>query len=221
MNNKVAILIGSDTDRETMESANKYYEYFNIDFEIKVLSAHRNPLEVHEFCTTASLNGYRIIVGADNTESMDKMKELYSPFTLNHDRFIGMDIRSAEMTKYVANAMLATRVSFMNEIALLSEKLGADINMIKLGIGSDSRIGSKFLNAGMGYGGSCFPKDLSGLIYSSKQLGINLNLIEAVQKDPIPQVGIHFMKFCGKYDLEKMSQQPNDYAQFLNKVYVA
>ena len=106
----------------------------------------------------------RIIIGSDNQEVIDIMKELYSPFTLKHERFITMDIRSAEMSKYASNAMLATRISFMNEMANICEMVGADINLIREGIGSDSRIGYNFLYPGIGYGGSCFPKDIKSLI---------------------------------------------------------
>ena len=105
----------------------------------------------------------RIIIGSDNEEVINIMKELYSPFTLKHERFITMDIRSAEMSKYASNAMLATRISFMNEMANICEMVGADINQIREGIGSDSRIGYNFLYAGLGYGGSCFPKDIKFL----------------------------------------------------------
>ena len=102
----------------------------------------------------------RVVVGADKEDSLKKMKELYAPFILNHDRFIGMDIRSAEMTKYAANAMLATKISFINEIANICEYVGANVNKVRIGIGSDSRIGYKFIYPGCGYGGSCFPKDV-------------------------------------------------------------
>ena len=106
----------------------------------------------------------RIVVGADNRDAMKLMKELYAPFTFNHDRFIGMDIRSAEMTKYAANAMLATKISFINEMANICEHVGADINQVRIGIGSDKRIGYHFIYPGCGYGGSCFPKDVKALI---------------------------------------------------------
>ena len=113
----------------------------------------------------------RIIIGAENENAFKILKELYSPFVANHDRFILMDIKSAEMTKYVANAMLATKISFMNEIANICEKTGANIQSVRLGIGSDNRIGYKFIYAGCGYGGSCFPKDDRGLINTSIENG--------------------------------------------------
>jgi UDPglucose 6-dehydrogenase len=105
----------------------------------------------------------RVVIGAETAEAMDIMKQLYSPFFRTHDRFITMDIRSAEMTKYAANAMLATKISFMNEIANICEKVGADANKVRIGIGSDNRIGYSFIYPGVGYGGSCFPKDVQAL----------------------------------------------------------
>jgi UDPglucose 6-dehydrogenase len=106
----------------------------------------------------------RIVVGANNDHSMNLMRNLYAPFTISNDRFIGMDIRSAEMTKYAANAMLATKISFINEISNICEHVGADVNQVRRGIGSDKRIGYKFIYPGFGYGGSCFPKDVQALI---------------------------------------------------------
>lgn len=128
------------------------------------------------------LNPDRVIVGTSHKKSFEVMKELYEPF-LNKDcdNLIQMDSKSAELTKYAANAMLASRISFMNEIALISEAVNADIESIKHGIGLDHRIGKKFLNPGIGYGGSCFPKDLNALIYSASELGIDLDLLTSVQ----------------------------------------
>ena len=123
----------------------------------------------------------RIIIGSDNQEVIDIMKELYSPFTLKHERFITMDIRSAEMSKYASNAMLATRISFMNEMANICEMVGADINLIREGIGSDSRIGYNFLYPGIGYGGSCFPKDIKSLINTAESHKYDLKLLKAVE----------------------------------------
>ena len=124
----------------------------------------------------------RVVIGADNDRVMNIMKELYSPFTFNYERFIGMDIRSAEMTKYAANAMLATKISFINEIANICEELGADVNQVRLGIGSDKRIGYHFIYPGCGYGGSCFPKDVSALIHMSQQSGYDPKLLNAVEQ---------------------------------------
>ena len=124
----------------------------------------------------------RIVLGCDDEQAALNMRALYAPFQRHHDRLILMDIRSAELTKYAANAMLATRISFMNELANLAEKLGADIEQVRKGIGSDPRIGYDFLYAGAGYGGSCFPKDVKALIHSAAQdAGIQLKVLEAVE----------------------------------------
>ncbi len=124
----------------------------------------------------------RVVVGADSEKTMETMKELYRPYTMNHERFIGMDVRSAEMTKYAANSMLATKISFMNEIARICEKVGADVNKVRVGIGSDSRIGYDFIYPGTGYGGSCFPKDVRALINTSEENGINPKILTAVDE---------------------------------------
>jgi UDPglucose 6-dehydrogenase len=123
----------------------------------------------------------RIIVGADDERAVLLMRALYATFTRNHDRLQIMDVRSAEFTKYAANAMLATRISFMNELALLAEKVGADIDMVRRGIGSDPRIGTHFLYAGAGYGGSCFPKDVKALVRTGAENGVRLQVLEAVE----------------------------------------
>ena len=123
----------------------------------------------------------RIIVGADDERAIKLMRELYAPFTRNHDRMIVMDVRSAELSKYAANAMLATRISFMNELANLAEKLGADIEQVRIGIGSDPRIGFHFLYAGCGYGGSCFPKDVQALIRAAEETELPLKVLQAVE----------------------------------------
>jgi len=123
----------------------------------------------------------RIVIGADNEGAFEVMRELYAPFTKNHDRFITMDIKSAEMTKYTANAMLATKISFMNEMANICERVGADINKVRNGIGSDSRIGYSFIYPGCGYGGSCFPKDVQALAKSAKDHGYTPKILDAVE----------------------------------------
>jgi UDPglucose 6-dehydrogenase len=123
----------------------------------------------------------RVIIGADDENAILLMRALYSPFTRNHDRLIVMDVRSAEFTKYAANAMLATRISFMNEMALLAERVGADIELVRGGIGSDPRIGYHFLYAGAGYGGSCFPKDVKALIATGRDAGVDLSVLKAVE----------------------------------------
>ena len=124
----------------------------------------------------------RVIIGAENNEAIEKMKQLYAPFCMSHDRFIVMDIRSAEMTKYAANAMLATKISFMNEIANICEKVGADANQVRIGIGSDSRIGYGFIYPGCGYGGSCFPKDVKALRKIAEEHQYTAKLISSVEE---------------------------------------
>jgi UDPglucose 6-dehydrogenase len=123
----------------------------------------------------------RIVLGAEDARAVELMRSLYSPFNRNHDRLIVMDIKSAELTKYAANAMLATRISFMNELALLAEKMGADIENVRHGIGSDPRIGYHFLYAGCGYGGSCFPKDVQAMQRTAKEYGSELRILNAVE----------------------------------------
>ena len=123
----------------------------------------------------------RVVIGADSEYAFEVMKQLYSPFFRTHDRFITMDIRSAEMTKYAANAMLATKISFMNEIANICERVSADANMVRIGIGSDKRIGYSFIYPGAGYGGSCFPKDVKALKKIAEENGYKANLIESVE----------------------------------------
>ena len=136
----------------------------------------------------------RIVIGVDNERTGETMKRLYQPFMLNNHPILFMDIASAEITKYAANAMLATRISFINEIANLCDILGADINHVRKGIGSDSRIGSKFIYPGVGYGGSCFPKDVKALIKTAKDSGYELNVINAVEKANEYQKNIIFTK---------------------------
>ena len=123
----------------------------------------------------------RIVVGADGAQAAQLMRQLYAPFMRNRDRFILMDIRSAEFTKYASNAMLATRISFMNELALLAEKLGADIEQVRTGMGTDPRIGTHFLYAGTGYGGSCFPKDVKALVHTAREAGQELRILQSVE----------------------------------------
>ena len=124
----------------------------------------------------------RIVIGTDNPDAIDPIRELYEPFNRNHDRMILMDIRSAELTKYAANCMLATKISFMNEMSNLAEMLGADIEKVRQGIGSDSRIGYHFIYPGCGYGGSCFPKDVQALIRTAEHIGYQPKLLQAVEQ---------------------------------------
>jgi UDPglucose 6-dehydrogenase len=139
----------------------------------------------------------RIIIGTDNVRTAELMKELYSSFMRKDNRLLVMDIHSAELTKYAANAMLATRISFMNEMARLCDATGANIENIRHGIGSDSRIGMPFLYAGLGYGGSCFPKDVKALIHTSKQYGMHSGILEAVEEVNKRQRQLFVDKICG------------------------
>ncbi|MEJ7732026.1 MAG: UDP-glucose/GDP-mannose dehydrogenase family protein [Polyangiaceae bacterium] len=123
----------------------------------------------------------RVVVGSDDPQARDLLRKLYQPFVRSSDRIHVMDARSAELTKYAANALLATRISFMNDLALLAEKLGADIELVRKGVGSDPRIGPKFLYAGPGYGGSCFPKDLNALVRTAASVGHELELVSAAE----------------------------------------
>lgn len=123
----------------------------------------------------------RIIIGSDNPASIELLRRLYAPFNRNHDRIVVMDPRSAELTKYAANAMLATKISFMNEIANIAEQVGADVEMVRRGIGSDPRIGWHFIYPGAGYGGSCFPKDMKALVSSAIRAGLDPVLLKAVE----------------------------------------
>ena len=141
----------------------------------------------------------RVVAGVESDRAKELMTRLYAPMLLSNFRVIFMDIASAEMTKYAANAMLATRISFINEIANLCEKVGADVSMVRMGIGSDSRIGNKFLYPGAGFGGSCFPKDVKALIKTGKDLGSPLTLLESVEAINEKQKKVLFRKFSEFY----------------------
>ena len=141
----------------------------------------------------------RVVVGADNKDAMQLMRNLYDPFTLSNDRFIGMDVRSAEMTKYAANAMLATKISFINEIANICESVGADVNHVRTGIGSDKRIGYQFIYPGCGYGGSCFPKDVQALVNMANDHGYNPELISSVERVNKAQKKVLFSKLVSQF----------------------
>jgi len=144
----------------------------------------------------------RIVVGADDDRARLLMQALYSPFQRQRDKLVMMDIRSAELTKYAANAMLATRISFMNEMALLAEKLGADIEQVRRGIGTDPRIGPQFLYAGCGYGGSCFPKDVKALLHSAGQVGEPLHVLDAVERANERQKRVLVDRIVARYGMD-------------------
>ena len=142
----------------------------------------------------------RVVIGADNPRTIELLRALYAPFNRSHERFVAMDIRSAELTKYAANAMLATKISFMNELSNLADRLGADIEQVRNGIGSDSRIGYSFIYPGCGYGGSCFPKDVKALARSAREVGYNAELLEAVESVNGRQKELLFNKVNNYFD---------------------
>ncbi|MEK7322280.1 MAG: UDP-glucose/GDP-mannose dehydrogenase family protein [Pseudomonadota bacterium] len=175
--NKSTVPVGTaDRVREAVGAALKQR---GAHFEFDVVS---NPEFLKE---GAAIDDFmrpdRIIVGTDNPRTTELLRALYSPFNRNHDRVIAMDIRSAELTKYAANAMLATKISFMNELANLSERLGADIERVRIGIGADPRIGYHFIYPGCGYGGSCFPKDVKALERTARNVEYQAELLQAVE----------------------------------------
>jgi len=174
---KSTVPVGTaDKVRETVQEAMKVR---GIDIEFDVVS---NPEFLKE---GAAIDDFmkpdRIVIGTDNPRTTELLRVLYAPFNRNHDRLVQMDIRSAELTKYAANAMLATKISFMNELANLAEILGADIEKVRIGIGSDPRIGYHFIYPGAGYGGSCFPKDVQALERTARQNDYDAQLLQAVE----------------------------------------
>ncbi len=174
---KSTVPVGTaDKVRETVRQA---LEARGVNLEFDVVS---NPEFLKE---GAAIDDFmkpdRIVVGTDNPRTTELLRALYAPFNRNHDRLIAMDIRSAELTKYAANAMLATKISFMNELSNLAERLGADIEQVRIGIGSDPRIGYHFIYPGVGYGGSCFPKDVKALERTARDVGYEAQLLTAVE----------------------------------------
>lgn len=138
----------------------------------------------------------RIVIGTSSAQTEEVLRELFAPFNRNHEKIIIMDVRSAELTKYAANCMLATKISFMNEMANLAEKLGADIEMVRQGIGSDPRIGYHFIYPGCGYGGSCFPKDVQALIRTANNIGFESKVLQAVEARNEAQKNCSVRKNC-------------------------
>jgi len=141
----------------------------------------------------------RVIIGTDSKYALDMLKQLYSPFTMNHDRLITMGVKEAELTKYAANAMLATKISFINEIAHICDELGIDVESVRKGIGADSRIGYSFIYPGAGYGGSCFPKDVKAIIHTAKKAGVDPMVLDAVEKRNQRQKERMFDHITSKY----------------------
>lgn len=159
-----------------------------------------NPEFLKEGCAVQDFQRPdRIIIGADDEQAILLLRALYQPFIRNRDRLVVMDVRSAEFTKYAANAMLATRISFMNELSRLAERVGADIELVRQGIGSDPRIGTQFLYSGVGYGGSCFPKDVKALIRTAADAGLPASVLNAVEQVNNEQKQVLIQKLVQRY----------------------
>jgi len=174
---KSTVPVGTaDKVRDTIQAA---LDARGVDIKFDVVS---NPEFLKEGAAIQDfMRPDRVVIGADSQKALDIMHDLYAPFMKTRDRFIAMDIKSAEMTKYTANAMLATKISFMNEISNICERVGADVNQVRNGIGSDSRIGYSFIYPGCGYGGSCFPKDVQALAKTAKDYGYEPKILDAVE----------------------------------------
>jgi len=197
-------LVIVDKSTVPVGTADKVKETIQSALDSRVSSLTFNVVSNPEFLKEgAAINDFmhpdRVVVGADDEDAMQLMRSLYDPFTLSNDRFIGMDIRSAEMTKYAANAMLATKISFINEIANICESVGADVNHVRTGIGSDKRIGYQFIYPGCGYGGSCFPKDVQALVNIANDHGYNPELISSVERVNKAQKQVLFSKLVSQF----------------------
>ncbi len=167
----------------------------------QVVSVVSNPEFLKEGAAIADcMRPDRIVVGSDDPLAIEAIRKLYAPFNRNHDRMVVMDVRSAELTKYAANAMLATKISFMNEIANIAERVGADVEAVRLGIGSDSRIGYSFIYPGAGYGGSCFPKDVQALGRTARQHGYQARVLDAVEAVNSDQKNVLFQRISSHFD---------------------
>ncbi|MBD9574065.1 UDP-glucose dehydrogenase family protein [Pseudomonas sp. BGr12] len=189
--NKSTVPVGTaDKVRQVVQAELNRREKHNLDFD--VIS---NPEFLKEgSAVTDCMRPDRIVIGTSCSASESIMRELYAPFNRNHEKIVAMDVRSAELTKYAANCLLATKISFMNEIAGLSELLGADIEMVRHGIGSDPRIGYQFIYPGAGYGGSCFPKDVQALIRTAESLDFDAGILKSVEKRNKEQKKVVFRK---------------------------
>ena len=184
MNHRLVVV---DKSTVPVGTADKVKAVIQKELEIRNVSIDFDVVSNPEFLKEGdAINDFmkpdRVVIGAENEYAFDVMKQLYAPFFRSHDRFIMMDVRSAEMTKYAANAMLATKISFMNEIANICELVGADANQVRIGIGSDKRIGYSFIYPGAGYGGSCFPKDVQALHKIAQENGYEAKLISSVEE---------------------------------------
>lgn len=190
------------TSKKVKETIQKALDKRNVNVSFDVAS---NPEFLKEGNAIKDfMSPDRVVVGVESEKAKQILSRLYKPFLLNNFRVLFMDIPSAEMTKYAANSMLATRISFMNDIANLCELVGADVNMVRAGIGSDTRIGRKFLYAGCGYGGSCFPKDVKALIKTAEDNGYNLQVLKAVEEVNKSQKQVLFNKLCKVYGKDKL-----------------
>ncbi len=211
--NKSTVPVGSQ--KIVTEWISEALRQRSVSYKLTVVS---NPEFLKEGCAVDDFNRPdRIVIGTNDTEATEKIREMYAPFNQKRDRIIVMDPASAELTKYASNAMLATRISFMNEIALLCEHVGANVNYVRQGMGADERIGSSFLYAGCGYGGSCFPKDVSALISINEDFGLSAQILSAVknvndtQKHVVvSKVKKHFGSLGGlKFAVWGLSFKPN------------
>ncbi|MGY0634019.1 UDP-glucose dehydrogenase family protein [Luteimonas sp. A478] len=175
--NKSTVPVGTAARVDAAIAAELEARGVDIDFEVV-----SNPEFLKEGAAVEDcMHPDRIVIGARSRNAVETLKKLYAPFVRNHERFVVMDVRSAELTKYAANAMLATKISFMNEVANIAERVGADVEMVRKGIGSDPRIGWHFIYPGAGYGGSCFPKDVQALIRTAREVSHEPELLDAVE----------------------------------------
>lgn len=195
--NKSTVPVGTaDKVKEVITTALASTNKANIDFSVV-----SNPEFLKEGSAVADcMKPDRIIIGTDSKDAEDIMRELYAPFSRNHEKIIVMDVRSAELTKYAANCMLATKISFMNEMANLAELLGADIEKVRQGIGSDPRIGYQFIYPGVGYGGSCFPKDVQALIRTADAIEFDAKVLKSVEERNALQKQVLYNKIYDHFD---------------------